>query len=117
LRLDMSLRKLGVTQPDLAHGLNRLIERTVAETVGLGADLHATECRFDSGRRRGTGYHLRRGNELTKISSAKHNASHDSTAGGLITGLYTFNSQPFRNAGLTYLFASALFVKRRFLLS
>src|SRR5260221_244748 len=30
---------------------------------------------------------------------------------------YTFNSQPFRNTGFTYLFASALLVKRRFLLS
>src|SRR5713101_6151576 len=30
---------------------------------------------------------------------------------------YTFNSQPFRNTGFTCLFASALLVKRRFLLS
>src|SRR5260221_12609691 len=30
---------------------------------------------------------------------------------------YTFNSQPFRNTGFTYLFASALLVKRKFLLS
>ena len=30
---------------------------------------------------------------------------------------YTFSSQPRRNTGLTYLFASALFVNLRFLLS
>src|SRR5678815_289868 len=32
-------------------------------------------------------------------------------------GAYSFKSQPSRNAGFTYLFASGLFVKRRFLAS
>ena len=47
--LEMNFRKLALTQPHLAESRDALIKRTVAERVGLRANLHSANHRIDLG--------------------------------------------------------------------